>query len=283
MTKSESITELAKAFSKFKAEHPKVTLDEQVEVPTKKGNKYYFKFASLPQVKEKVDPYLNKNGLAVSQLIDGASLTTILMHISGDFLEASMDLNQLKAVDEHGTYINSGPQEFGAIVTYARRYAYCAILNIIGDGTDDKTSPTTTRLDGESKSAGPSVPKEKPADTQEIERPWLNVNTPEWASAVEYIYKGDGNGEPSVKQLLRTYRININNREDLENLRLDHIRTQNLDYVDPKLKKEVDSVPRVQDLEYIYKRYPKLQKVAEFTDLLGMRKLEIQSKTVHAA
>lgn len=282
MTKSESIKELAMALNKFKAEHPPVTLDEQVEVKTRTGGKYYFKFASLPQVKEKIDPFLVSNGLSVSQLPDGTNLTSMLIHSSGEFIEASMDLNQLRAVDEHGTYINSGPQDFGAILTYARRYAYCAILNIIGDGSDDKIKKTFVHLD-ESKSAGPSVPKEKPADTQEIERPWLNVNTPEWIAAVEYITKGDGHGEPSVKLLLKTWRINIKNREDLENLRLDHIRTQNLDYVDPKLKKEVDSVPRVQDLEYIYKRYPKLQKVAEFTDLLGMRKLEIQSKTIHAA
>lgn len=274
MTKSESITELAKAFSKFKAEHPKVTLDEQVEVATKKGGKYYFKFASLPQVKEKVDPFLNSNGLAVSQLIDGSSLTTILMHSSGDYLEASMDLNQLKAVDEHGQYINSGPQEFGALVTYARRYAYCAILNIIGDGADEngKKAPAKTQQPAENNST-----YQKAAADQRVEadKPWLNRNTPQWDEAARYI-TDYSKGDPSLSVLLEKFKISKEVRTALDEIKANYFLPKNINHISPALRSKVNMAINEDALMEIYNAYITLQHSKEFTDLLGKKRAALK-------
>jgi hypothetical protein len=54
-------------------------------------------------------------------------LKTKLMHISGEEIESLMPL----------VSITKGPQQFGSELTYMRRYAYAAILNMTADEDDD--------------------------------------------------------------------------------------------------------------------------------------------------
>ncbi len=74
---------------------------------------------------------LNKHGLAVTQLVDNAvdagSLTTMLMHESGEWISATQPLLLAKA----------DPQGQGSAITYARRYGLMSMLGIVAEDDDD--------------------------------------------------------------------------------------------------------------------------------------------------
>jgi len=93
------------------------------------------KYASLPDVVAHAAPVLAKHGLAVTQaisftIVEGKvfdTLTTTLIHQSGQYIENAMLLHLPK----------QDPQGQGSAVTYARRYAYMAILGLVADDDDD--------------------------------------------------------------------------------------------------------------------------------------------------
>ena len=85
-------------------------------------------------------PVLAKHGLAVTQsitFVNGSqgpidALNTTLLHKSGQFIEHAMILHLPK----------NDPQGQGSAVTYARRYAYMAILGLVADDDDDGNAAT---------------------------------------------------------------------------------------------------------------------------------------------
>jgi hypothetical protein len=82
------------------------------------------KYSSINDVLEAVLPTLTENGLCFVQFPDGGNLTTRLMHVSGEWMEASYTLNP----------VQNTPQAGGSAITYARRYALLAVLGL---GTED--------------------------------------------------------------------------------------------------------------------------------------------------
>lgn len=97
----------------------------QIKV-AKKGTNPAFKsrYATLPEVLDAVLPTLTEAGLCFVQFPDGESLTTRLMHTSGEWLQASYALKP----------VQNTPQASGSALTYARRYALLAVLGL---GTED--------------------------------------------------------------------------------------------------------------------------------------------------
>ncbi|AER26097.1 ERF family DNA pairing protein [Mycobacterium phage Diminimus] len=93
------------------------------------------KYADLPAVKAEAQPVLAKHGLAVTQhpgyvVIDGKvhdTLTTKVVHKSGQADESTMILRPVKA----------DPQAQGSAITYAKRYAFMAVLGLVADEDDD--------------------------------------------------------------------------------------------------------------------------------------------------
>ena len=92
--KSELINELAAALAKAQAEFSAVPKDSQNP---------FFKssYAALPEVVKTATPVLAKYGLAVSQFIStdevgNDTLTTYLLHASGQFLAHTMKLHLVK-------------------------------------------------------------------------------------------------------------------------------------------------------------------------------------------
>jgi ERF superfamily len=87
------------------------------------------RYATLDAILAVVEPGLHANGLVVVQVLskeDGATLVTHLIHESGQQLTSSYPLPDI-----------TDPQKFGAAITYARRYALCAILSVTADEDDD--------------------------------------------------------------------------------------------------------------------------------------------------
>lgn len=127
MEKSETIKELASALSKFQNQVPKIELDKEVEVQTKSGAKYKFKYATFSNILEKIRSPLSENGLSFSQLVNAdGSVTTLLMHSSGEWLSSNLIITGEKT-----------PQAIGSAITYNKRYSLTSILGICGDEDDD--------------------------------------------------------------------------------------------------------------------------------------------------
>ena len=93
---------------------------------TKRNNNPAFKtkYSGINEVLEAMLPTLTEVGLCFVQFPDGEALTTRLMHISGEWMQASYALKP----------VQNTPQASGSALTYARRYALLAVLGL---GTED--------------------------------------------------------------------------------------------------------------------------------------------------
>jgi hypothetical protein len=118
---SESISELVTALVAAQAEFS--------AVPKGSVNPFFKStYAALPDVVATAGPVLAKHGLAVSQFVsDNDTLTTYLLHTSGQFMSHTMNLHLLK----------QDPQSAGSAITYARRQSYMACLGLVADTDDD--------------------------------------------------------------------------------------------------------------------------------------------------
>jgi hypothetical protein len=100
-----------------------------------KGN--FGKYVTLDAIHEAVLPLLSANNLAWVTLPtyddDGeVQLEYKLLHTSGDKIEGSMKL-----------FVSQpNMQQLGSAITYAKRYAICAVLGVTADEDDDGTSAT---------------------------------------------------------------------------------------------------------------------------------------------
>ena len=129
MNKSESITEVLKALSKFQGEL------ENVE-KAKEGHGY--KYATLGDCIDAAKAQLKANGLSVVQLMgnDSAGATTmetVLGHSSGEYISSMCTMPVAKLQGGGGS---NPAQVMGASITYMRRYQYAAIIGLAQDDTD---------------------------------------------------------------------------------------------------------------------------------------------------
>lgn len=125
MKKSESISELAKAFAKTQ---------QELKQPLKNAENPFFNstYVPLENVAQSITDVATKNGLSYSQeptVIDGVvSVTTLVMHSSGEWIE----YEPLRLKPDKNNI-----QGCGSAITYAKRYALSAIFGITSDKDDD--------------------------------------------------------------------------------------------------------------------------------------------------
>lgn len=139
-----SLTALAAALVKAQA---------QVKGAVKDSTNPYFKsrYADLASVWDACRAALTANGLSVSQFPgfeDGnpgvATVTTILLHASGEWLEGTAGC-PIKSADAQGV---------GSAITYLRRYALAAVLGIVQEDDDgERASPRETPMKAATKPA----------------------------------------------------------------------------------------------------------------------------------
>lgn len=151
----DALVALFAALVKAQAEFPVIPKNSRAEIPTKTGGKYSFRYADLGDVIAGCSPVLKKHGLAVLQFPshDGqgrSTLTTYIIHESGESLSHDMLL------------IGEGPdpKTQGTAITYARRYAYCAVLGVVADedidaaqGVDRSPAPPPAPVDTDRQNA----------------------------------------------------------------------------------------------------------------------------------
>ena len=126
---SESIAQISDALAKAQAalSNPKKTSKN----PFRKS-----KYANLAACMDAARVPLTENKLAVVQLpfFEGGAVgvRTLLSHASGDWISSTLKLKPTK----------TDPQGVGSAITYARRYAFCAMVGLAQED-DDASSHVT--------------------------------------------------------------------------------------------------------------------------------------------
>lgn len=121
MRTSESIKEISKAMVDF---HSKVS-----KIAKSESNPFFkSKYASLANILDVIAKPLNESKLVILQFpTEQYRLTTRLLHESGEWFEDTYEMQPTKHT----------PQDAGSVITYQRRYAIGAILNLNIDEDDD--------------------------------------------------------------------------------------------------------------------------------------------------
>jgi hypothetical protein len=174
MQKADSIKNIAKALALF---HVKVdTIKKDAKNPFFKSS-----YASLPNILDAINEPLIECDLSLAQFPSGENgLTTILMHSSGEWMQAEYQMRPAK----------DDPQGRGSAITYQRRYAIASILCLNIDEDDDANLATHGRAN--------------PDDKQ-----WLNAGTEQFKSALAYIQNGG-----TIDKIKEKYKIS----KDVEKL-----------------------------------------------------------------
>ena len=148
MNKSETITELSKAFAKTQKE---------MKQPLKDANNPFFKskYVPLENVVEAITESASKNGLSFTQYpssdeMGNVTVGTLVMHESGEWIE--YDPIKMKPV-------KNDPQSIGSAITYAKRYALSAIFGITSDQDDDGNEATQAKKQPAKQQAQASDPR----------------------------------------------------------------------------------------------------------------------------
>lgn len=165
--KSESIKELATALSKAQSEMHGA---KKTAINPFHKNKY----ATLEDVWDAIREPLTKNGLSVVQTLGfdekmGPTLTTMLLHSSGEWIEGTRPLHA-KSPD---------PQAIGSAITYARRYDMMALLGICPEDDDGERATAPMRKDPYPQGGYPKPkPQQKhtPQQSSQSDQPWNRNN-----------------------------------------------------------------------------------------------------------
>lgn len=155
---SPSIAELTKALNRFHKACPKI--------PKSSRNPFLkSKYADLASILDVIQPVLNECDLVVQQHpTSDYGLTTIISHVSGEWMSSEYRMQPLESVIEKanpqaGTAAQRGvtPQSIGSVITYQRRYAIGAILNLNIDDDTDANPPGAMDSGTTSEPAAPKL------------------------------------------------------------------------------------------------------------------------------
>lgn len=126
-TASPTLAKLAEALSKAQGEME----------GARKGNvnpHFKNKYADLASIWDACREPLSKHGLSVVQPVTSSgptvTVTTILLHASGEFLSSDLTMTPQQAT----------PQGVGSCITYARRYALAAMVGIAPEDDDGQAA-----------------------------------------------------------------------------------------------------------------------------------------------
>ena len=125
---SETIGALAAALAKAQGEIHPAMKDRTAKITQTAG----YEYATLTSLWESARAALSANGLAVTQVTDFDAngeivLLTTLLHSSGEWIGG---VYPIRTTD-------TKPQTLGSALTYARRYAFGALVGLTSDDDDD--------------------------------------------------------------------------------------------------------------------------------------------------
>lgn len=147
---------LYEALAKAQGEFEPIEKDKQVKVTMKSGGVYYFKYATYDSVLSATKKALAKNGLCLFHRISDKNekevLISTLAHSSGQETEAT------KVIPP-----NPDPQQYGAFITYFKRYQTNNLLGVSADEDNDanEIEQTKTQSFTQEKPPAQQAPKQK--------------------------------------------------------------------------------------------------------------------------
>ena len=144
--RSSNFGNLAKGLGALQAAVSNPVRDKQVEITTKTGHKYRFKYADLASCLDVIRPLLAANGLCILQscsLIDARAVcVTELLHTSGEFWRSEL------------AFPGSGDiKDLAGTFTYLRRYSLCPILGLAPEDDDQVESQDKDQGQGQARGA----------------------------------------------------------------------------------------------------------------------------------
>ena len=98
MKTSETTKEIYPAIIAVQSQMQTIPRDKDVKVRTQRGPEYSFKYAPLDSIMEYIKPLFQDRGLAVVQAVDKESLTTRLIHTSGEWIESETHLTAITRI-----------------------------------------------------------------------------------------------------------------------------------------------------------------------------------------
>ena len=192
---SESLDKIALALSKAQSVMSAAKFDM-------KNPHFKSSYASLTAVIDAIREPLAQNNLAYTQVIEGETLVTMLVHAeSGQWIKSMFPLLVEKKTS----------QQFGSALTYAKRYSLSAIVGISADEDDDGNAASVK-------------PQPVPA-TSPIRRP--DIPTIDWDNQ---------DHKQRVFNLLRSYGITIDQIRELAPRLKDMFAGAAFSDLEPKLK-----------------------------------------------
>ena len=149
METSQSTDKFYPALLEAQKSFPPIKKDKEVEVTTRGGGKYKFKYATFDLIIGEIVPKLRDQGITFTQTIEmdrslsvklsegsktsefeivTCSVITRLIHISGQWQQTAVPI-QISAKDT--------AQEIGSKIMYGKRYGFCGALGLVADDDND--------------------------------------------------------------------------------------------------------------------------------------------------
>ncbi|WP_291928642.1 ERF family protein [Limnohabitans sp.] len=143
---------------------PAIEKNRSVKITMKTGGTYNFRYADLEEIIAKTRPALAANGLALIQPMtitgNDARLTCELLHKDGGRIVSEVSIPHPHSIQD--------PKQFGATVSYFRRYMVTSILGVAADDDLDEDGQEGQQTTGQAASQHAG---QKPAVTQPQRRP----------------------------------------------------------------------------------------------------------------
>lgn len=180
ITKDGSMPELYAALATAQGQFLPIRKNRTVTIKPREGAPYSFKYADLETILAAVRPALAANGLAFVQVIHsdqgGAVMHSAILHSAGGALVSEFGLPSAEARD---------PKQYGALLTYIRRYMATAMLGVAADddldedgkGADDDPR-AMDGVGGRRKEPPAAPPANYPADQ-------FDKNLPDWRKVID--------------------------------------------------------------------------------------------------
>jgi thymidylate synthase len=157
---SDNVSLLIEALINFQKDFHEISLKKD-----KKNEHLRNAYMTLDNILNTIRPLLSKNGLVIVQSLTGSYLSSVLYHVSGQFIKTEMPFNPMS-----GNKGTNDLQNLGGGITYAKRYQICAMLSISADNDDDAQSSQISKKE--------LTPKKKVESMDQVSKilEWIQKN-----------------------------------------------------------------------------------------------------------
>ena len=179
---AEQMGALYAALAEAQADYAPLPKNRKVTIRMKTGGTYDFRYADLEAVFSSTRPALAKHGVSFVQTIQPSngrsSLVSMLAHKAGGTLNSIIEFNMPSGGDI---------KDFGAHLTYLRRYAATALLGVAADDDLDENGEPLGAGDSAPLAENPAPEEPAPAATGKpaYDDKSLNEMLPKWRELVQ--------------------------------------------------------------------------------------------------